>query len=100
MASGGYGTPGRPKRFVDREQLEYLRSLRFTWSEISSLLGASPKTLQRRAKEWNITTYSNISDDALDEIVQQTLSRFPTSGEVMLRGHLNSQQVSAGTIVM
>ena len=91
--SPGRNAPGRPKTFVDREQLQYLRSLRFTWNEISSLLGVSSKTLQRKAKEWNITTYSNISDEMLDEMVQQIQSRFPTSGEVMMRGHLNSQKV-------
>ena len=91
---GSYSSPGRPKTFVDREQLEYLRSLRFTWNEISSLLGVSSKTLQRKAKEWDITTYSNISDAKLDEMVQQIQTRFPTSGEVMIRGHLNSQKVA------
>ena len=95
MATGGsYSSPGRPKTFVDREQLEYLRSLRFTWNEISSLLGVSSKTLQRKAKEWDITTYSNISDATLDEMVRQIQTRFPTSGEVMIRGHLNSQKVA------
>jgi len=96
MATGvGNGLPGRPEKFVEREQLEYLRSLRFTWSETASLLGVSSKTLQRKAKEWNISTYSSISDDCLDEMVQQIGSRFPTSGEVMIRGHLNSQKVPA-----
>ena len=95
MATGGsYSSSGRPKTFVDREQLEYLRSLRFTWNEISSLLGVSSKTLQRKAKEWDITTYSNISDATLDEMVRQIQTRFPTSGEVMIRGHLNSQKVA------
>ena len=41
---------GRPKKFVDKEELLYLRqTLGFTWKEIASILGVSSKTLQRRA---------------------------------------------------
>ena len=90
----GTGSPGRPKRIIDKEQIKYLRSLRFTWNEIESLVAVSSKTLQRRAKEWNIEKYSNIGDDSLDQIVQEIKSRFPRSGEVMIRGHLNSQKVA------
>ena len=51
---------GRPKAAVDGDKLEYLNSLHFTWRDISAILGVSVKTLQRRAKEWNITTYSTL----------------------------------------
>lgn len=86
-------SPGRRKKSVDKEQLQYLRSLRFTWEEIGSLLGVSYKTLQRRAKEWNIETYSTISDETLDTAVTNTLLQFPSSGEVMIRGYLQAQKV-------
>lgn len=52
---------GRPKRSIDKEQLEYLRKdLCFTWDETAALLGTSAKTLQRRAKDWNIPRYSDM----------------------------------------
>lgn len=54
-------------------------------------MGTSSKTIQRRAKEWNIPTYS---DSAL------IISDFPNSGEVMVKGHLLSQKVSWGMVCM
>lgn len=53
-ANTGAVTKGRPQKDVDKDQVEYLRTLRFTLGEISSLLGTSLSTIQRRAKEWNI----------------------------------------------
>ena len=84
---------GRPKSSVDEEQLKHLRSLRFTWEEAAALLGTSSKTLQRRAKEWNITSYAAISDADLDRAVRNTLEQFPSSGEAMISGNLKSQKV-------
>ena len=52
--------------------------------------------LQRRAKQWGITTYGSISDAELDEVVAYVLSRFPQSGEVMVRGHLQAHKASNG----
>ena len=66
-----YGV-GRPQTLVDATQLEYLRSLSFTWSEVS-YLGVSVKTLQRRAKEWNIVSYSTITNHDLDILITETL---------------------------
>ena len=57
------------------------------------MFGVSVKTLQRRAKEWNIYTFNTITDAELDEIVQDCLHQFPQAGEAMLRGHLSSQSI-------
>ena len=63
---------------MDQEELRYLRqTLGYTWNEISSLLGVSSKTLQRRASEWDIYKYTHISDEALNEEVDDVLTRFP-----------------------
>ena len=40
------GRRGRPPFSITREQLEYLQSMSFTWSEIGSILGVSRKKLQ------------------------------------------------------
>ena len=57
-------------------------------------MDVSSKTLQRRAKEWGIRTYSNISDATLDGVVRNGL-QFPSYGEVMMRGYLRSQKVQS-----
>ena len=85
---------GRPRVDVDRNHLQFLRGLRFTWSEISLILNISVKTLQRRANDWNIAKYTDIPDDALDSTVREILVQFPTAGEVMLNGHLSSRGMS------
>ena len=38
---------GRPRFVISREQLEYLWSLSFSWSEVAALLGVSRSTLYR-----------------------------------------------------
>ena len=86
-------TNGRPRQFVDRQQLEFLRSMHFTWEDIANLLGVSVKTLQRRAKEWGIKTFSVISDCDLDHAVSEYLCESPFSGEAMINGHLRSGNV-------
>ena len=83
-------TNGRPRQFVDRQQLEFLRSMHFTWEDIANLLGVSVKTLKRRAKEWGIKTFSVISDCDLDHAVSEYLCESPFSGEAMINGHLRS----------
>ena len=90
-ASGSNGTPisssppsaGRPRMNVDRSHVQFLRGLHFTWSEISSMLNVSVKTIQRRTKDWNFSTYTDISDDALDTTIREILAQFPSAGEVI-----------------
>ena len=84
---------GRPKVAVDQGKLEFLRSLHFTWDDISAMMGVSKKTLQRRAQEWSIATYTTISDANLDDLVRRYLHSSPQAGEAMLRGYLQSIQV-------
>ena len=88
------GARGRPKKLIDKSVLAHLRSLHFTWDEIAALLGASSKTIQRRAKEWNIHTFSIISDTELDQAVNHLIAQFPRLGEVMICGNLRSMKVN------
>ena len=39
--------PGRPRFEISKEQLQYLSSLGFSWTEIASLLGVSRMTIYR-----------------------------------------------------
>ena len=85
---------GRPRLEVDRNRLEFLRGLNFTWSEISTILGVSAKTLRRRAKDSLIYKYTLLSDSEIDGLIRAVLSEFPRSGEVMLSGHLKARCIN------
>ena len=45
---------GRPVIVIEREQIEFLRELHFSWVKIASLLGISESTLRRRRRELNL----------------------------------------------
>ena len=79
---------------MDRNRLEFLRGLNFTWSEISTILGVSAKTLRRRAKDSLIYKYTLLSDSEIDGLIRAILSEFPRSGEVMLSGHLKARCIN------
>ena len=84
---------GRSRISVDRSQLELLRNMRFTWDQISAILGPSYKTLQRRAKEWDIRTYCELTDTEIDEAVRGILHNMPNAGEVMVAGSMVSLRI-------
>ena len=41
------GLPGRPPFCIQKEQLEYLSSLGFSWTEVAALIGVSRMTIYR-----------------------------------------------------
>ena len=45
---------GRPVIVIEREQIEFLLELHFSWVKIASLLGISESTLCRRRRELNL----------------------------------------------
>ena len=79
MEDSSYSTPleltshrGRPRFRISGDQLEYLRSLSFTWTEISSLLGVSRMTVYRRRVECGLLHEQRdiLSDAELDSMDQ------------------------------
>lgn len=93
------GYKGRPKLLIERNQLEYLRSLQFTWSEIASLFGLSRSTLYRRRKECGIPLgrgFSECSDEELEAQVIDLKAQMPDVGEKMLRGALIAHGIMVG----
>ena len=61
---------GRKRYEITKEQLEHLRSLYFSWEAIAGILQVSVSTLHRRREEFGLrdSSFSDISDDELDEI--------------------------------
>ena len=45
---------GRPKFDISSEQIQYLRSMSFSWVQISEILGVSYMTVYRRRQEWGM----------------------------------------------
>ena len=47
--------PGRKSYDISKEQVEYLRSLFFSWTKIAAILQVNISTLQRRRKEFGLS---------------------------------------------
>ena len=87
---------GRPAIEVYVEEVEYLRSLRFSWTKIAEIVGISRRTLYRRLSEWDLPidiNYSVLSDSELDRLVAEAKMMNPQYGEVLLMAHLNTCSV-------
>ena len=73
------------------DEVEFLRSLRFSFTEIASILGVSRATLYRRLDEEGLSsscTYSIVSDHDLDDCMISIKRSHPNDGERLLAGHL------------
>ena len=78
------------------DEVELLRSLRFTWSKIAELIGVSRATLYKRLEEEGTSTdnyYSDISDNQLDDIIREIKHHHPNDGERLMLGHLLSHGI-------
>ena len=85
--------PGRPRFDITKEQLVYLMSMSFTWTQIAQMLGVSYMTVYRRRLEYGLldtTLTGNITDAELKVVVEQMCRDLPTLGETMVWGHLKS----------
>lgn len=83
---------GRPRFVISRDQLEYLRSLSFTWTDISALLGVSRMTLFRRRVEFQMVSDPSrrVGDAELRTILSTIRQQLPHVGEKMVSGRLRS----------
>ena len=63
---------GRPAVEISQEQLEYLASLSFNWSQIAALLGVSRMTIYRRRADFAMlgdTSEQRVTDDEVDDML-------------------------------
>lgn len=86
------GRLGRPRFDISRDQLEYLSSMSFTWTQISSMLGVSRMTIYRRRVEYGISSRPGhvLSDDDLAIVLEDVSAEQPAMGETMMWGKLKS----------
>ena len=86
---------GRPFLHINIDQVEMLRHVGYTWQEVADAIGVSRTTLWRRLQEQNVTlsSYTDISDHDLDDLVKTIQHNFPNAGLAMTQGHLRSEGV-------
>ena len=85
-AYNGQNVPGRPKFNITKEQLEYLSSMSFSWSQIANILGVSRMTIYRRRVEFGLVTEPTTPISTCELILRVATMRreFPEMGETML----------------
>ena len=96
---GSYSAPlsvssgrGRPKFVITQQQLHYLCSISFSWSQIAKLSGVSYMTVYRRCQEFGMPRSNgvHITDNELRVILHQLRQDLPSLGQTMVWGRLRS----------
>ena len=87
---------GRPKIYVNLELVELLHSAGFKVQEIAKAMMISRVTLWQRLCEEGIalSTYSEMADDELDDIVRDIKRNHPFSGFSLLYGAIKSRGIN------
>ena len=82
---------GCPRADVDLDDVEFLCSLKLSLTKVAALLGVSWSTIYRRMEEEGrvIGSYTVITDNALDILIQRLKSDHPHEGKVLMAGHLS-----------
>ena len=78
------------------EEIEFLRSLRLSYTKIASFLEVSRSTIYRRLQENGISRdskYSTISDSQLDSVIVNIKLDHPNDGERLIIGHLAARSI-------
>jgi len=87
--------PGRPRVFVNIQQVEFLFQAGFSLSSIAKIAQVHKVTIMRRLNDHGIILerYSDISDEDLVDLVGEIHSQHPHSGLRMITGHLRSRNI-------
>lgn len=87
---------GRPRFLITQHQLEYLRSMSFSWVQISEMLGVSYMTVYRRRREYGMsgTPNATLTDAELLLLVRRMQRESPALGQTMVWGRLRSMGFS------
>jgi hypothetical protein len=87
------GGRGRPKILISEHQLTYLRSLSFTWVQISKLLGVSIMTVHRRRLEYGLSAIdegAQVTDEELRTLLRLLRRELPFLGQTLVWGRIRS----------
>lgn len=90
------GKWGKPRYAIERAQLEFLVRKHFSIPNIAILLRESESTVKRRLEECGISirsSYADITNDELDDIVTEIKLHFPNAGIRTMIGHLESKGI-------
>ncbi len=85
------GNAGRPPFLISKEQLQYLVENQFSVPQISTMLGVSSRTIERRMNSFGISmrdTYADLTNSELQTLVAGIQSEHPMCGNRHMRGHL------------
>ncbi len=81
------GAQGRPRFDISSDQLEYLSSLSFSWTQIASILGVSRMTIFRRRRDLNIPMRtSTLCDEELRRLIVNWKTEMPNIGVTIITG--------------
>ena len=90
------GEKGRPRLQIPLEHLRFLLEKKFKVAEIANLFGTSKRTVKRRMKDFGLsaaTTYTQLSDQQLDELIRDIQRDFPNAGCKRVTGLLRARDV-------
>ena len=79
---------GSPKVSIDQEKIEFLRELRFSWTQIAALFGVCRRTLYTVRSEYRMIgdhhSFTLISDQELPDVVGSIKQDMPDIGYNMM----------------
>ena len=90
------GLVGRPCYDIQLATLEFLLESRFIVSQIADIFCVSIRTVRRRMSHYDISvrnTYTDMSQQELDETVSRIQEEFPLCGYRQMQGHLTAQGI-------
>jgi hypothetical protein len=88
---------GRPKVVIEEEKIQFLRDLRFSWTQIAVIFGVCRRTLYTIRCEYGMigddVRFTQISDQELRYQVEAVKRDMPEIGYNMMRGVLRSRGI-------
>lgn len=90
------GRKGRTRFIISLEQLQYFVDNGFTATDMSAMLGVSRSTVERRLREFNLSTaprYTDLSNNDLDNLVSEVQSEFSNAGYRRIDGQLRQRGI-------
>lgn len=87
------GDRGQPKLVISKECLQNLIDMQLSIPCVAKLLGVCKRTVYRRMREYGLSvtgSYSNLTDEELDNLVRSVKLKMPHIGYRMMKGELQA----------